>query len=113
MSVVAYQTWSAERNYRTFYLERNGKSREAWRKIASRRTASGATLVSSRCWNTNYGSATLYESHGELARLLIGRLALLELARSVLARTLEPFPAPVRTVDALHLASIEFLRQKG
>jgi len=53
----------------------------------------------------------LHESHGELARLLIGRLALLELAPPVLARALEPFPTPVRTLDALHLASIEFLRQ--
>jgi hypothetical protein len=32
---------------------------------------------------------------------------------NVLARALEPFPAPVRTLDALHLASIEFLRGRG
>jgi len=31
----------------------------------------------------------------------------------VLARALEPFPVPVRTLDALHLASIEFLRGHG
>jgi hypothetical protein len=30
----------------------------------------------------------------------------------VLARALEPFPQPVRTLDALHLASLEFLRQR-
>jgi hypothetical protein len=30
----------------------------------------------------------------------------------VLARALEPFPTPVRTLDALHLASIEFLRAR-
>src|SRR5207244_4279677 len=52
----------------------------------------------------------LYESHGESARPLIGRLALLELAPPVLARALEPFPAPVRTLDTLHLASIRVLR---
>ena len=28
----------------------------------------------------------------------------------VSSRLLEPFPVPVRTLDALHLASIEFLR---
>jgi len=28
------------------------------------------------------------------------------------SRALEPFPAPVRTLDALHLASIEFLRSR-
>jgi len=31
----------------------------------------------------------------------------------VLARALEPFPTPVCTLDALHLASIEFLRAQG
>ncbi len=55
----------------------------------------------------------LGESHGELVRLLVGRLALLELALPVLARALDPFPTPVRTLDALHLASIEFLRGQG
>jgi hypothetical protein len=39
-------------------------------------------------------------------------VALLELAPPVLARALDPFPIPVRTLDALHLASIEFLRQR-
>jgi hypothetical protein len=29
------------------------------------------------------------------------------------ARALEPFETPVRTLDALHLASIEFLRERG
>lgn len=41
------------------------------------------------------------------------RIALLELLPNVLARAIEPFPAPVRTLDALHLASIEFLRTRG
>ena len=40
-------------------------------------------------------------------------MALLELTAPVLARALEPFPAPVRTLDALHLASADFLRQQG
>jgi hypothetical protein len=31
----------------------------------------------------------------------------------VLERALEPFPTPVRTLDALHLASVEFLRANG
>lgn len=52
-------------------------------------------------------------SHGEPLRLLLGRVAFLELAPPVLARALEPFPAPVRTLDALHLASLEFLRAQG
>jgi len=57
-----------------------------------------------------YGFA---DSHGEAARDLLGRVALLRLERPVLTRALEPFPAPVRTLDALHLASMGFLLQQG
>jgi hypothetical protein len=31
---------------------------------------------------------------------------------AVLARALEPWPVPLRTLDAMHLASIEFLRSR-
>ena len=62
---------------------------------------------------TRVNARTLTRSHGEALRLLLGRVALLELAPPVLARALEPFPAPVRTLDALHLASVEFLRGQG
>jgi hypothetical protein len=75
------------------------------------------TLVSSRLleyelWN-RLNARGLAKSHGESARELTQRLALLELAPPVLARALETFPVPVRTLDALHLASIEFLRSQG
>jgi hypothetical protein len=32
---------------------------------------------------------------------------------SLLRRALEPFPTPIRTLDALHLASMQFLRASG
>ncbi len=75
------------------------------------------TLVSSRLleyevW-TRLNDRGLAESHGEAARMLIGRTALLELSPPILERLLEPFPAPVRTLDAMHLASIEFLIGHG
>jgi predicted nucleic acid-binding protein len=75
------------------------------------------SLVSSRLleyemW-TRIHARRLGESHGEYVRQFLGRVALLELAPPVLARALEPFPTPVRTLDALHLASAEFLRQQG
>lgn len=75
------------------------------------------SLVTSRLleyelW-TRLNARRLGVSHGEPARRLLERLAVLELLPSVLARALEPFPAPVRTLDALHLASIEFLRARG
>jgi len=46
-------------------------------------------------------------------RALIGSIAMIELAPPVLARALDPFPVPVRTLDALHLASLDFLRSRG
>jgi PIN domain len=71
-------------------------------------------LVSSRLleyevWNRVHAQG-LGRSHAQETRALIGRLALIELDPLVLARALEPFPVRVRTLDALHLASIEFLR---
>jgi hypothetical protein len=79
-------------------------------------TIAEATLVSSRLleyevW-TRIHARGLGRSHGEEVRALIGRVALIELAPPVLARALEPFPVPMRTLDALHLASIEFLRSR-
>lgn len=72
------------------------------------------TLVSSRLleyelW-TRLNARGFGASHGEAARTLLGRVSFLELAAPVMARVLEPFPSPVRTLDAIHLASIEFLR---
>jgi hypothetical protein len=71
-------------------------------------------LVSSRLleyelW-TRLHARGLAASHGDFARELLHRVALLELAPPVLARALEPFPIVVGTLDALHLASIDFLR---
>ena len=77
----------------------------------------GQTLVSSRLleyelW-TRVNARGLAKTHGEPVRGLLGRIAFLELARDVVDRALEPFPVPVRTLDALHLASMEFLRRQG
>lgn len=54
----------------------------------------------------------LTTSHAEPARVLLAGIAFLELAAPVLERALDPFPAPVRTLDALHLASLIFLRER-
>ena len=42
----------------------------------------------------------------EEAQLLLGRVELVELTPSVLARALGPFPIPVRTLDGLHLFGV-------
>ncbi len=71
-------------------------------------------LVSSRLleyelWSRLH-ARNLAHSHGEAAQGLVGRLALLELSPPVLARALGAFPIPLRTLDALHLASLDYLR---
>lgn len=52
-------------------------------------------------------------THAADARHFVDRVSLLELSARVLARALLPFPLPVRTLDALHLATMDFLRAQG
>ena len=75
-------------------------------------------LISSRLleyevWNRIH-AYRLADSRGEAARQLIDRLDFVELSAEVLARALQPFPIRIRirTLDALHLASIAFLRSQ-
>jgi predicted nucleic acid-binding protein len=75
------------------------------------------TLVASRLieyeiW-TRIHARRLGASRGDEVRALLARVSLIEMSPAVLARALEPFPTPVRTLDALHLASMEFLRANG
>lgn len=48
-----------------------------------------------------------------LARKLLHHVDIFELSQEALARALKPFPVPVRTLDSLHIATIEFLRGRG
>lgn len=66
-------------------------------------------LLEYETW-TRIHARRLAESHGDAVRDLLGRVSFLELSPIVLARALEPFPLPLRTLDALHLASVEYLR---
>lgn len=78
-----------------------------WREelVASR-------LLEYELW-TRVHARDLDRSHGDLVRLLLARLAVLELHPEVLERATRPFPVAVRTLDALHLASVTFLRERG
>ena len=77
------------------------------------------TLVSSRLMEyevwTRLHARNLADSHGEAALGLIGRVAFLELTPAVLDRALDAFPESValRTLDALHLASCDYLLKQG
>ena len=75
-----------------------------------------ASLLSSRLleyevWNVLHRRSCA-ESHGERARDLLERIDLLRLAPPMLERALEPFGVPLRTLDALHLASLDYLRKE-
>jgi uncharacterized protein len=69
-------------------------------------------LLAYQVWSriNAYGLMT---SHGARARGLLARVNLTEMTERALARALEPFPVGVRTLDALHLATVEFLRGNG
>ncbi len=51
--------------------------------------------------------------HGDKVRDLLDGVAYIELTPLVLARAVDPFPVPVRTLDAMHLATMAFLRDHG
>ncbi len=77
----------------------------------------GLELVTSRLteyevWNRIH-ARDLMRTHADATRLLLARVAWLELHPEVLERARHPFPVPVRTLDALHLASLTFLRERG
>ncbi len=69
-------------------------------------------LLEYELWNRIH-ARDLARSHADFARLLIARVSLVELDRTVLTRALQPFPMPTRTLDALHLASASYLRERG
>lgn len=69
-------------------------------------------LLQYEVW-TRVHARRLEPAHGDHVRDLLDSVALVELSPLVLARAAEPFPVPVRTLDALHLATIEFLRGQG
>jgi hypothetical protein len=54
----------------------------------------------------------LHRTHANVANALINRITFVELKPEALERALDPFPIPVRTLDALHLASIIFLIER-
>ena len=74
------------------------------------------TLVASRLieyeiWNRLHAYA-LAAAHEDAVHELLSRLDLYELSTVVLARAVEPFPEPVRTLDGLHLATLEYVRRR-
>jgi len=75
------------------------------------------TLITSRLLDyevwTRLNKLSLSAAQREAAASFLGRIAFVELIPEINARAREPFPVPVRTLDALHLASAAFLLEEG
>ncbi len=74
-------------------------------------------LVSSRLlqyemWNRLHARQPARLPVTDAGALLAG-VQLVEMSEIVLARALEPWATPIRTLDALHLATVEYLRRQG
>jgi len=75
-------------------------------KLASSR------LLEYEIWNRVH-AYRLSDSNRKVADELLQGTELLEMDKAVLGRALEPWPTPIRTLDALHLATAEYLRRSG
>jgi predicted nucleic acid-binding protein len=73
---------------------------------------SSSFLLQYEVWNRIH-ARRLGQSHAPEVDAILARIGLTAMTEAVLARALEPWPIPVRTLDALHLATIEFLRGQG
>jgi predicted nucleic acid-binding protein len=69
-------------------------------------------LLEYEVWNRVHAYG-LAGSVGNEAQALLLRVGMVEMTRSVLARAVEPLPIPLRTLDSLHLATMDFLRDRG
>jgi predicted nucleic acid-binding protein len=80
---------------------------ELWRELLT-----ASRLLQYEVW-ARVHARRLEAPHGDRVRELLDGIAYVELTPPVLARALDPFPVPVRTLDALHLATMDFLRGHG
>ena len=75
------------------------------------------SLISSRLLEYEVWTRLHAKGRGASLRSVVrdffARVPLLELSDDVLARATEPYPVPVRTLDGLHLATVEHLRRRG
>jgi predicted nucleic acid-binding protein len=89
------------------FAEDRRPPQDLWREILT-----ASRLLSYEVWNRVH-ARRLDRLQAERVRDVLDAVAFVELTPIVLARALDPFPQPVLTLDALHLATIEFLRSQG
>jgi predicted nucleic acid-binding protein len=69
-------------------------------------------LLEYEVWNRVWARG-LGQSHRDEVHATLRKIEMIELSRLSLRRALEPFPVSVRTLDALHLATMDFIRETG
>jgi len=76
------------------------------------RSLASSRLLEYEVWTVLH-KRDLARAYGSVAGGLLGRIALLEMSSIVLERALKAFPVSLRTLDSLHLASLEYLTGRG
>jgi hypothetical protein len=69
-------------------------------------------LLEYEVWNRVWARG-LGQSHRDEVHATLRRIEMIELSPVSLRRALGPFPVGVRTLDALHLATMDFIRESG
>jgi PIN domain len=69
-------------------------------------------LLEYEVWNRIFAKGMGDTHRGEI-KVMLRKIDLVELSRDCLRRALRPYPVLVRTLDGLHLATIDFLRREG
>ncbi len=69
-------------------------------------------LLQFEVWNRLHAYEAVAFRHGK-ARAILKRIGFHEMTGDTLVRALRPFPNAVRTLDGLHLATMDHLRVRG
>ena len=77
------------------------------RKLWDERLAS-SLLLRFEVWNRIHARG-LGESLANETQATLARIELFEMSEEILERALAPFPLPIRTLDGLHLATMDYL----
>lgn len=73
---------------------------------------SSSRLLEYEVWNRVVARGA-GDTLGEETRAVLRKIYMVEMSRRFLQRALRPFPVPVRTLDGLHLATMDYLREQG
>lgn len=69
-------------------------------------------LLSIEVW-TRLQAYGVRETHADIANRILDAIEILEMDLPVIERAHEPFPNPIRALDAIHLSSASYLRDQG